>query len=128
MTGNTERAGGRIVVGVDSTASSLIAVRWAAQEALLRQASVHLVHVSRQYPRASYSGSPDASPTAAGGADRSAQLAAADLEAGRRGRPGDHQRVTADRRLGHLLTTRPLSDPATATLSNSRGPRLWNGS
>jgi nucleotide-binding universal stress UspA family protein len=48
MTGNTERAAGRIVVGVDGTAASLTAVRWAAQEALLRQASVHLVFVSRR--------------------------------------------------------------------------------
>lgn len=33
MTGNTERAAGRIVVGLDGTAASLTTVRWAAQEA-----------------------------------------------------------------------------------------------
>jgi nucleotide-binding universal stress UspA family protein len=81
MTGNAERAGGRIVVGVDGTAASLPAVRWAAQEALLRQASVHLVFVSRQYRRASYSGSPAVAPSGGNDADR-APLAAAELEAG----------------------------------------------
>ena len=47
------------MVGLDGTAASLTAVRWAAQEALLRQASVHLVFVSRHDERASYSGSPE---------------------------------------------------------------------
>jgi len=83
MTGNAQRAGGRIVIGVDGTAASLIAVRWAAQEALLRQASLHLVFVSRQYPRAPYSGSPVVSPPVGGDAERPAPLAAAELEAGR---------------------------------------------
>ena len=40
MTGNTDPGSGTIVVGVDDTAA---AVRWAVQEARLRQASVHLV-------------------------------------------------------------------------------------
>ena len=71
------------MVGVDGTVASPIAVRWAVQEALLRGASVHLVFVSRQYPRASYSGSPDASPSVEDDADRPAPLAAAELEAGR---------------------------------------------
>ena len=83
MTGNAQRGGGRIVVGVDGTAASPIAVRWAVQEALLRQASVHLVFVARQYPRASYSGSPDVSPSVEDDAERPAPLAAAELEAGR---------------------------------------------
>ena len=43
MTGNTDRGGGQIVVGVDGTAASAAAVRWAILEARLRQASVHLV-------------------------------------------------------------------------------------
>ena len=43
MTGSTDRAEGRIVVGVDGTTSSAAAVRWAIREALLRQACVHLV-------------------------------------------------------------------------------------
>ncbi len=83
MTGKAERAGDRIVVGVDGTAASLAAVRWAAQEALLRQASVHLVFVSRQYPRAPYSGLPEVPPSAEDYAGGSAPLAAAELEAGR---------------------------------------------
>ena len=83
MTGNAQRGGGRIVVGVDGTAASPIAVRWAVQEALLRQASVHLAFVARQYPRASYSGSPVVSPWVEDDADRRAPLAAAELEAGR---------------------------------------------
>jgi len=121
MTGNTERAGGRIVVGIDGTASSIIAARWAAQEALLRQASVHLVHVSRQYPRASYSGSPDASPSAAGGAGRTAQLAAAELEAGRTLPPdrlsselvaGSPAKVLIDRSAGAELLVLGTAYPA----------------
>jgi nucleotide-binding universal stress UspA family protein len=112
MTGNTERGGGRIVVGVDGTAASLIAVRWAVQEALLRQASVHLIHVSRQYQRASYSGSPQAPPAGENGPDPSAQLAAADLEAGRALPPdrlsselvsGSPARVLIDRSAGAEL-------------------------
>ncbi len=83
MTGNAERAGGRIVVGVDGTAASLAAVRWAAQEALLRQASVHLVFVSRRYPRAAYSGAPEVSPSVEDDAGGLAPLAAAELEVGR---------------------------------------------
>lgn len=83
MTGNAGPAGGRIVVGVDGTAASLTAVRWASQEALLRQASVHLVFVSRQYPRASYSGPAEASRPGGDRADGTALLAAAELEAGR---------------------------------------------
>ena len=43
MTGDTGHARGRIVVGVDGTTASAAAVRWAIREALLRQASVHLV-------------------------------------------------------------------------------------
>ena len=43
MTGNTDPGSGTIVVGVDGTAASAAAVRWAVQEARLRRASVHLV-------------------------------------------------------------------------------------
>lgn len=43
MTGDTDRAQGRIVVGVNGTTASAATVRWAVREALLRQASVHLV-------------------------------------------------------------------------------------
>jgi nucleotide-binding universal stress UspA family protein len=79
MTENAGRVAGRIVVGIDGTAASLLAVRWAAQEALLRQASLHLVHVSRRYPRAPYSGLP----SERDGPDPAAQLATAECEAGR---------------------------------------------
>jgi len=43
MAGNTDRAHRRIVVGMDGTTASAAAVRWAVGEAVLRQASVHLV-------------------------------------------------------------------------------------
>jgi nucleotide-binding universal stress UspA family protein len=43
MTGRTDPGSGTIVVGVDGTAASAAAVRWAVQEARLRRASVHLV-------------------------------------------------------------------------------------
>lgn len=43
MTGNADRGGGQIVVGVNGTAAAAAAVRWAILEARLRQSSVHLV-------------------------------------------------------------------------------------
>ena len=50
MTGDTGHAHGRIVVGVDGTTASAAAVRWAIREALLRQASVHLVFADDRDP------------------------------------------------------------------------------
>ena len=37
--------GGRIVVGVDESAHALVALRWGLREALVRKASVEVVHV-----------------------------------------------------------------------------------
>jgi nucleotide-binding universal stress UspA family protein len=67
MTGSTDRSGGQIVVGVDGTAASAAAVRWAILEARLRQASVHLVfaydHDRRsRAPYAGRSGAPRPDP------------------------------------------------------------------
>ena len=42
MTSNTDPGSGTIAVGVDGTAASAAAVRWAVQEARLRRASVHI--------------------------------------------------------------------------------------
>jgi len=56
MTEDTDPTGGRIVVGVDGTATSPPAVGWAVREALLRGASLHLIFVRRRYQRAPYSG------------------------------------------------------------------------
>ena len=100
MTGNTERAGARIVVGVDGTAASLPAVRWAVQEALLRQASVHLVFIHEGYTRA-YSGSPEVPHPNGDDADRRALQAAAELEAGRALPPG---RLSSERATGSPAT------------------------
>lgn len=50
MTGRTQRAAGLIVVGVNGAEASLAALRWAVQEALLRQARAHLVFVSPRVP------------------------------------------------------------------------------
>jgi nucleotide-binding universal stress UspA family protein len=50
MTGITGRAHGRIVVGVDGTTASAAAARGAVREALLRQASVHLVFADDRDP------------------------------------------------------------------------------
>ena len=63
MTGHADPAEGRIVVGVDGTTTSAVAVRWAVQEALLRRASVHLVFADdhdrrRRAPYASLLGTP----------------------------------------------------------------------
>jgi len=62
MTGNTDRGGGQIVVGVDGTAAAAAAVRWAILEARLRQASVHLVFARDhdRHSRAPYAGRPGA--------------------------------------------------------------------
>jgi len=96
MRGDTDRAAGRIVVGVDGTAASLTAVRWAVSEALLRQASVHLVLVADGHTRASYSGLPAVSPPGEDD-DGAAMLAAAELEAGRTLPPG---RLSSERSAG----------------------------
>ena len=106
MTGNTERTAGRIVVGVDGTAASLTAVRWAAQETLVRQASVHLVFVSLRYERASYSGSPGVSPPGENHADGRTLLAAAELEAGRALPPGRLSAELADGTPAKVLIDR----------------------
>jgi len=82
MQGDTARAGGRIVVGVDGRAATLTAVRWAAQEALMRQASVHLVLVRDRPVRAPYSGVPKAALGDEDGADGRVPLVTAKLEAG----------------------------------------------
>jgi len=82
MRGSPGRADGRIVVGVDGTAASLTAVRWAAQEARLRQVSVHLVFVRDRFRRAPYAGLPEASPADQDDADGRAPLVTAELEAG----------------------------------------------
>jgi nucleotide-binding universal stress UspA family protein len=84
-------------VGVDGTAASLTAVRWAAQEATLRQASVQLVFADDGYAHAAYSGSPEASHADGDDADGRAVLAAAELEAGRTVPPG---RVSCERAAG----------------------------
>ena len=95
MTGNTERAAGRIVVGADGTAASLTAVRWAAQDAPLRQASVHLIIVSRRRARI-VSGLAGVSPPGENHADGRALLAAAEPDAGRAWAPGRLSGYTAD--------------------------------
>jgi len=61
---------GQIVVGVDRTAASAAAVRWAAGEARLRQAGLHLVFACDhdRHRRAYYAGAP--------GAPRSAEAVA----------------------------------------------------
>ena len=95
MAGNTGRAAGRIVVGVDGTAASLTAVYWAAREALLRHAGVHLVFVRNRGTRASYAGMPEVSPPD-GDADARALLTVAELEAGRILPPGRLSSELAD--------------------------------
>jgi nucleotide-binding universal stress UspA family protein len=112
MTGSAGRAGTRIVVGVDGTAASLTAVRWAAQEAALRQASVQLVFVEDGYAHAAYSGSPEASHADGDDAGGRALLAAAELEAGRALPPG---RVSSERAAG---------SPAKVLIARSAGAEL----
>ncbi len=43
MAANSHRARGRIVVGLDGSATAAAAVRWAIREARQRQARLHLV-------------------------------------------------------------------------------------
>jgi len=63
MTGKSGLLQGQIVVGVDRTAASAAAVRWAAGEARLRQAGLHLVFACDhdRHRRAYYAGGPGAS-------------------------------------------------------------------
>jgi nucleotide-binding universal stress UspA family protein len=106
MTGNTQGATGRIVVGVHGTAASLTAVRWAVQEALLRQATVHLVVARDAYRRASYSGAPPVAPPDRDDADGRALLAAAELEARRVLPPGCLSSERADGSAAKVLIDR----------------------
>ena len=78
MTGNTDPGSGTIVVGVDGTAASAAAVRWAVQEARLRRASVHLVCADDlgRRSRAPYSARPVAPRPDEGNAARTALLGA----------------------------------------------------
>jgi nucleotide-binding universal stress UspA family protein len=112
MTEDTGGAGARIVVGVDGTAASLNAVRWAAHEAMLRHASVQLIFADGGYARAAYPGSPEASPADADDADGRALLAAAELEAGRTLPPG---RLSGERAAG---------SPAKVLIDRSAGAEL----
>jgi nucleotide-binding universal stress UspA family protein len=104
MTGNTEHAAGRIVVGVDGTAASLAAVRWAVQEAVLRQASVHLVAACDGHRRASYAGSQASHPDGDDADGRA--LLAAELEAGRVLPPGRWSSERADGSPAKVLIDR----------------------
>lgn len=76
---------GRIVVGVDGSQASAAAVRWAAQEAQLRHASMHLlfVHDNDRSGRAPYAGSSSAPARDKGNAAERAELAAAEQQASR---------------------------------------------
>jgi len=78
MTRSTDASGGTIVVGVDGTAASAAAVRWAVQEARLRRASVHLVCADDpgRRSRAPYSARPVAPRPDKGSAAGTALLAA----------------------------------------------------
>ena len=78
MTGSTDADGRTIVVGVDDTAASAAAVRWAVREARLRLASVHLVCADApdRRSRAPYSGRPVAPWLDEGGAAGTGLLAA----------------------------------------------------
>jgi nucleotide-binding universal stress UspA family protein len=99
MTGIIKHSGALIVVGVDGAEASLTATRWAVQQAPLYQARVLLVFVLDQYACASYSGSPEVPACVSGDADRSALLAAAELEAVRA--------LTPDRVSSELIAGSP---------------------
>ncbi len=97
MTRNTEPAGAWIVVGVDGTAASLTAVRFAAQEALLHEASVHLVLVHKESIRAAYSGPSKVPYLDEDDPDERVVLAAAEQEAARTLPPA---RLSSERAAG----------------------------
>jgi nucleotide-binding universal stress UspA family protein len=110
MAGITDRAPGRIVVGVDGTTASAAAVRWAVREALLRQASVHLVFADDHDPRirAPYAGwwdepRPDEDKAAATALDAAEQQASQALPPARLSAEraaGSPSRVLIDRSAG----------------------------
>ena len=119
-------AGGRIVVGVDGSAASDAAVRWAVREARLRRATVHLVSAHHSDPgqRARYAPSSWMMPEEEQGAAAEALVAAA-MELARRYLPPGHlsaelaneppARALPDRAAGAELrvlgTTRPGGRP-----------------
>ena len=110
MTGSTGRAEGRIVVGVDATTASAAAVRWAIREALLRQASVHLVFADDhdRCKRAPYAGcwnaprpdEDDAAGTALRAAEQQASQALPPTRLSSERADGPPARVLIDRSAG----------------------------
>ena len=119
-------AGGRIVVGVDGSAASHDAVRWAAREARLRSATVHLVSAYYRDPgqRARYAPLPSIMPEEEQRSAAEALVAAA-MELARRYLPPGRLRTelaneppaqalldrAADAELLVLGTTRPAPRP-----------------
>jgi len=102
------RAGRRIVVGVDGTAASAAAVRWAVREARLRHATVHIVAARRgdrglHAPYAPWSGVPD---QAEGDAADDASLTAVAEPARRHLPPGRWTAELADKPLARALLDR----------------------
>ena len=112
MAGIIKRARALIVVGLDGAEASLTAMRWAVQAASLHQASLLLIFVLDQFRRASYAGSPDASPWVKGDAPGRAVLACARREAVRVLTPG---RVSSELIAG---------SPAKVLIDRSAGAEL----
>jgi len=135
MTGNTDRGGGQIVVGVDGTAASGAAVRWAILEARLRQASVHLVfardHDRRsRAPYAGRSGAPrpeqdNAADTALSAAEQQASQALPPGRLSSELADGSPAQVLIDRSAGAELlvlgSAYPAGQPASGA-SPAMGP------
>ncbi len=98
----------RIVVGVDGTAASAAAVRWAVHEARMRHATIHLVFACHLDPRLRAPYAPSA--RSLGQDERAAtareQLNAAAAVAGRRLPPGRLVAELADELPARALLTR----------------------
>jgi nucleotide-binding universal stress UspA family protein len=119
----------RIVVGVDGSAESAAALRWACREAALRSAEVHAVHVREANCHSLASYAVPASPSAEDGIEeiwRSAQAEHGSVQICTEVVDGLAARVLLDRCAGaEMLVLGTVSDVTRASRCRSASARPW---